>query len=75
MTRYANLNGDSGVFSYEIANDSIIVEFDSGTVYLYTYRSAGMSNIEQMKNLAIAGMGLCSFIGRVVKKQYDRKLR
>jgi hypothetical protein len=75
MTRYANLNLDSAVLSYEIAEDSITVEFDTRSVYLYTYASAGTANIEQMKILAIAGRGLCSFIGRVVKKQYARKLR
>jgi hypothetical protein len=75
MTRYANLNRDSAVLSYEITEDSITVEFDSRSVYLYTYISAGVANIEQMKSLAIAGKGLCSFIGRVVKKQYAAKLR
>lgn len=75
MERYSNLNGDSGVSSYEIGLNYIIVGFTKGGVYEYTYTSAGMTNIETMKTLAIAGRGLCSFIRRHVKKGYSRKLR
>lgn len=75
MTQYANLGGDSGVVSYEIGEDSITVEFRDGSVYLYDFRSAGQTNIEKMKELAIAGSGLNSFITRVVRKGYANKLR
>ena len=75
MERYANLNGNSGVDAYEIGSDRIVVSFDSGSVYEYTYSSAGRSNIEAMKSLAQAGRGLCSFIQRTVRKNYNRKLR
>ena len=75
MARYGNLGGDSAVVAYEIEIDSIIVQFNTGATYLYNYVSAGAVNIEQMKSLAIAGQGLNSFISRIVKKQYARKLR
>jgi hypothetical protein len=75
MERYKNLGGNSAVVAYEIGNDSIKVQFNDGSLYLYNYASAGSSNIEQMKSLAIAGSGLNSFIGRVVKKGYASKLR
>ncbi|MBE2186563.1 MAG: hypothetical protein IAE99_07300 [Rhodothermales bacterium] len=75
MERYRNLGGDSGITAYEIGTDSITVEFKGGATYLYTNQSAGSGNIEQMKQLAQAGSGLNSFISRVVKKGYARKLR
>lgn len=75
MERYKNLGGDSGVAAYEIGDDFIKVQFNDGSLYLYTNQSAESNNIEQMKRLAIAGRGLNSFIGRVVKKRYASKLR
>lgn len=75
METYKNLNGDSGVRAYEIGNDSITVEFKDGSAYLYNYTSAGSSNIEQMKTLAIAGSGLNSYINKNVRKLYATKLR
>ena len=75
MQRYANLGGGSNVVGYEIGADWIKVQFGDGSIYLYTYQSAGASNIEHMKQLAGAGQGLNSFIGRVVKKAYSARLR
>lgn len=75
MQPYKNCGGDSGVVGYEISDDAIKVEFNSGSVYLYNYQSAGNKNIEHMKQLAIAGQELNSFIGRVVKKGYASKLK
>lgn len=75
MVRYKNLGGNSGVSAYEIGAESITVQFSSGAVYLYTYKSAGNSNIEKMKSLAVAGKGLNSFIMRNVRKGYESKLR
>ena len=60
---------------YEIGPDSITVMFSDGSIYLYTYQSAGSANIEHMKRLAIDGEGLNSFINRCVRKDYARKLR
>ncbi len=75
MVRYANLNGDSGVSSYQIGTDYIWVGFIKTTdVYEYTYESAGEANVEMMKILAINGRGLCSFIQRNVRKSYSRIL-
>ena len=75
MKRYRNRGGDSGVVAYEIGPDSITVKFSDGSIYLYTYQSAGSANIEHMKRLAIDGEGLNNFINRCVKKSYARKLR
>jgi len=75
MEHYKNLGGDSGVKAYQIGDDSIKLQFRDGSLYLYNCQSAGRSNIEHMKELAIAGKGLNSFISRVVKKGYASKLR
>jgi hypothetical protein len=75
MERYKNLGGNSGVAAYEIDSNSITVQFVTGSVYLYTYKSTGSENIEEMKLLAISGQGLNSFISKYVKKSYESKLR
>ena len=73
MQRYRNLSGDSGVVAYEIGRDSIDVKFKDGWTYLYTYASAGPSQIEEMKKLAVAGQGLCKYIVQHVHKSYAAK--
>lgn len=75
MERYKNLGGDSGVAAYVIANDSITVQFNDGSVYLYNYASTGSDEVEQMKTLALGGEGLNSFINRRVRKAYASKMR
>lgn len=75
MTPYKNLGGDSNVIAFNIGADFIEVQFHDGSLYLYTYNSAGSSNIERMKVLARQGEGLNSFIVRVVNKRYARRLR
>ena len=72
MQPYANLGGGSNAVGYEIGVDWIRVLFGDGSIYRYTYQSAGASNIEHMKQLAAAGQGLNSFIMRVVKYRYAR---
>lgn len=73
MTPYKNLGGSSGIAAYAIAETSIEVMFKDGWRYLYTFASAGVECIERMKQLAVQGMGLNSFISRVVKKRYASK--
>lgn len=75
MTTYSNRGQDSGISAYEINNDCIIVQFSTGSEYLYTYASAGVANIEKMKELAVRGEGLNSFINTNVKKLYHAHIR
>jgi hypothetical protein len=75
MERYKNLGGDSGVSTYEIGDGCITVQFRDGSVYFYNRQSAGVSNIERMQELVLAGQGLNTFISRVVKRGYASKLR
>lgn len=73
MKQYKNLSGSSNIVAYQMGNDSIKVKFSDGLVYLYTNVSAGNQHIEEMKKLALAGEGLNSYIGRVIKKDYADK--
>jgi hypothetical protein len=75
MERYLNIDGDSGVSGYEIGVDFIRVQFSTGSIYLYTYVSAGQDKIEQMKVLAQTGNGLNAFISTRARRLYARKER
>ncbi|HEY1024517.1 MAG TPA: hypothetical protein VGE26_05085 [Sphingobacteriaceae bacterium] len=74
MYKYANKSGNSCVDSYQIGDNYIIVSYTSGSVYAYTYRSAGVTNVETMKSYALLGKGLSSFIRENVKDRYSKKL-
>ena len=67
MTKYEDKGGDSGILAYEISDSKISVKFSNGSVYHYSYDSAGQSNVEQMKKLAQQGEGLNSFINTHVR--------
>jgi len=54
----------SGVIGYLITNTSIKVEFSNGTVYTYSYKSAGKKTIEEMKTLALKSQGLSTYISQ-----------
>ncbi len=75
MERYKNLSGGSGVVAYESGPDFIRAQFASGSVYLYTYESAGSENIELMKELASKGEELNSFINTTVRSNYAQRER
>jgi hypothetical protein len=75
MEKYLNRDGNSGVTGYEIGTDGISVQFNHNAVYLYTYKSAGKKVIEKMKELAVAGKGLSTYISRTVRENFEKKLR
>ncbi|HAH32538.1 MAG TPA: hypothetical protein DCL44_09530 [Elusimicrobia bacterium] len=75
MKRYKNLSGNSAVTAYEIGKDSVKVRFTTNSVFIYSNQSAGPGNISQMKNLALAGKGLSTFMDAKVKKLFARKIR
>lgn len=74
MVRYQNKGGNSGVHSYEIRSDSIIVIFSDGSKYLYSYARPGSAEVEKMKVLAESGRGLNSYISSIIRKNYAKKL-
>lgn len=73
MQHYKNLGGNSNVKAFEIGGDYVDVEFYGGSrVYRYSYKSAGIDKVEQMKKLAIGGKGLNSYIMRRAKMDYEK---
>ncbi|MCC6817533.1 MAG: hypothetical protein IT245_01400 [Bacteroidia bacterium] len=72
MNRYKNSGGNSGVHAYEIGQDYIVVWFNAGgKSYTYSYGKAGRQHVENMKELAINGQGLNSYIMKNVAKMFD----
>ncbi len=74
MKKYRDIDGNSGVDAYSFDDESITVKFKNGGIYLYTYDSTGIENIEEMKELAESGDGLNAFINRYVRSRYASKL-
>ena len=74
MERYKNLSGSSDVTVFEVGESSITVGFQEGSRYLYTDASAGHENIARMQQLARRGAGLATFINRIVRERYERRL-
>ena len=72
---YADPDNDSSVAAYEYGADYIQVQFTDGSVYVYTYASAGGDHIERMKELADSGDGLNAYIMANVKYDYESKSR
>lgn len=75
MPIYRDVDGDSGVESYEIGDDWIRVTFSKGQQRHYTYTDdvTGADNVKHMKQLAASGEGLNSFINKHVKRLYAHK--
>jgi len=74
MTSYANLSGKSGVSTYEIYDNAILIEFRHGAKYIYDYDIPGKEEVEEMKRLAMSGSGLMTFINKNVRKRFALKL-
>lgn len=75
MTRYKDINGDSGVSEYESGPDFIRVRFEKGGTYLWTAASAGSTHIRNMQQLAQRGDGLNAYINRYVRNSFARRER
>ena len=73
MEQYKNVNGNSNVKAFSCGTNYIDVQFRGGTIYRYSYKSAGDLKVEQMKRLAVQGRGLNSYIMRNAKKEYERR--
>ena len=73
MPLYKDVDRDSGVVRYEYGADWIEVQFRDGKIYRYTYFSAGVQLIEEMKRLANKGEGLNAYINKFVSKLYESK--
>jgi hypothetical protein len=75
VQQYKNVHGDSGVVAFELRPRSVIVKFQDGWKYEYTDESSGAKAVRVMKELALAGEGLSTFISQRVRDKYARKFR
>lgn len=65
MIPYRSKSGKiSGVIAYEIGDDYIKVKFPNQKIYKYPVSLNGQSTIDKMKSLAIASIGLSTFIAQ-----------
>lgn len=73
MQRYGNQSGSSGVVAFELGEEFIDVKFRSGEIYHYTSRRPGFRDVAHMKELALRGEGLSTFISRHIRTRYESK--
>jgi hypothetical protein len=73
MHPYANRSGRSGVRAFEIGPAFVRVRFVDGSLYRYDERVPGRELLTQMKALALAGLGLNSFISRSIGTRFAAK--
>ena len=74
MKRYQDTRGNSGVSAYKIGPDFIIVRFKSGKTYLYGSAKPGSEDVAMMKQLALTGEGLSTYISQHVRDRYEQQL-
>lgn len=72
---YKSPNPNSGITTYEIRDDAIILEFKTGK-YRYVYDAAkpGPEHVTAMAKLAAEGKGLTTYVSRHIQENYARKL-
>lgn len=75
MEPYKNLGGSSGVVAYEVGPDYVDVAFQDGAVYRYDYGSPGPEATEDLKQLAVAGRGLNTYINQFIRSSFAAKLQ
>jgi len=71
---YGKKAGDSGVTDVCIREDSLIVRFQNGDVYLYDAERPGPVHLARMIMHARANRGLAGYISREVGSNYARKI-
>ncbi|QKW58317.1 hypothetical protein [Stenotrophomonas sp. NA06056] len=74
MPLYSDIDGDSGVHSYEFGPDWIVVNFTKGGSYRYDASRPGIAHVHAMISLAGAGNGLNAYINKNVRANYAEKL-
>jgi len=74
MTRYKS-DHETGVIAYHIDENSIIVQFQDGSYYLYDDEKPGADHVKKMKTRAKKGSELTTYISQHVQENYKRKWR
>lgn len=73
MQSYQNLNGNSKVDQYAIAEKEIRVRFVNGHEFTFNHIAPGKTHVDKMKQLATQGSGLNNYITNIVKRNYAAK--
>lgn len=75
MQPYSGQIRRGGVVAFEIGPDWIDVQFGSGWIYHFSYERPGQLRVERMKELALSGKGLSTFISKHVKNRFQSRRR
>ena len=75
VNKYKNLGGKSVITSYIIRKDAVTIRFTDHSVYIYNNQVTGRENVNKMKELAVAGKGLGTFVTGSLKDLAARKIR
>ena len=75
MQRYANRSGHSGVAGFAARSDGLLVEFNDGKLYFYSFDVPGRRHVERMKALAEDGAGLSTYISRHVGRRFAARIK
>lgn len=71
MEKYSNQRGNSPITNFQIESERIVVWFQGGKSYSYSYRIAVRNHVERMKILAKNGSGLSAYITQNERFDYD----
>lgn len=74
METYANRSGQSGVRSFDVLPDGIVIEFRSGDRYLYSIPECGGEKVKQLIHFAREGKGLATYINQHIREMCPAKL-
>ena len=74
MEKYRDIDGNSGISTYEVGDDFIIVCFKKGGMYLYNYSITGSNHVNKMIELARMGDGLNRYINLNIEHASARKI-
>ncbi len=75
MHPYHSSADPSGVRRFALGDNFILVEFTNGSLYRYDATEPGPAIVEHMKQLALAGQGLSTFISQHVREHYAARVR
>lgn len=75
MQKYSHDDHETGVVSYSLSKNGITVLFQEGWYYLYDDVKPGADHVKNMKELAIQGSGLSTYISQHVRDNYHKKWR
>lgn len=74
MEQYLNKRGNSPITRFLIEEEKVTVWYKDNTSYVYSYALAGQPIVDKIKELAVKGEGLATFISQQSKFLYDHKI-